>query len=939
MGLFEQLKRDKSFSIYSQSTRAKKAENIFFLIGFDDQGSFVEVVNNKLEPVEFDYNFYEGPVRSLAKSIQLIQDKNSFAIDWENPEQRVYLHEHPYLIRLLIESEKMVDHSGESVVFNSLPGQASLHITRNEESGDLSANIIISDTEKAYRFFRFIAEDYAFLFKENSLIKVGDVGRFFNEAHLFDVEKMHENDLQKYLSLFFSFFENVNLKFDEYKVVRKPDILKARPAIIFERVDEDHSLYMRISQIMPNADINFLDDYDLKYFVFLNEIENTINVHPIGQVHLTEAVVEIEKALRRYMPKKKSKDDAGFTRDEALFIVSEKVASEFIYKEIPHLINDFALVGSEKLKDYKINVAKPRLNVSLGHGIDFLDGDASLDFGNQQISLIDALNQYKKNKYVLLADGTHAIVNEQYMQKLQRLFRKKKDEKGRIEVSFFDLPLIEEMIEERAGEASFKKSREVFEGFNKLAKKKEKLPEVNATLRPYQIQGFKWLKYLYDNQLGGCLADDMGLGKTLQAITLLTEVYSQKKKDQPPSILVMPRSLIFNWEKELEKFSPTLTYYTWYGNDRDWETAKEHNLILTTYALLRNDIEIWKEKKFLYVILDESQATKNYNSQVHKASLLLKAEHRLAMSGTPVENNLSELYSLFRFLNPTMFGSAENFNQNYLTPIQKLNDQDAAKELKKKIYPFILRRLKSNVLKDLPEKIEQTLYVEMTPAQQRFYEQRRLFYKNAIDEQVAMKGIQQSQFFIFQALNELRQIATIPESQTDGKIHSPKLELLIENIEDAVSNRHKVLVFCNFLSAVELIGEELDKKGIDFVTMTGSTRNRKELVERFQNDSDCKVFILTLKTGGTGLNLTAADMVFIFDPWWNKAAENQAIDRTHRIGQTKTVMSYKLITLGSIEEKMLQLQEVKSKLFEDIVSTDSSSLKSISEEDIKFILE
>ncbi|MDQ6843207.1 MAG: DEAD/DEAH box helicase, partial [Bacteroidota bacterium] len=300
--------------------------------------------------------------------------------------------------------------------------------------------------------------------------------------------------------------------------------------------------------------------------------------------------------------------------------------------------------------------------------------------------------------------------------------------------------------------------------------------------------------------------------------------------------------------------------------------------------------------------------------------------------------NLSELYALFRFLNPAMFGSADSFNQNYLNPIQKHDDKNAVQELKRKIYPFILRRLKKDVLKELPDKIEQTLYVEMSDTQARYYEQRRLFYKESIEQQVAMKGIQQAQFFIFQAMNELRQIASVPESQTENRIHSPKLEILIEQLEDAIANKHKILVFANYLLAVELIGEELDKRGIDFVTMTGSTRNRQELVERFQNDADCKVFILTLKTGGTGLNLTAADMVFIFDPWWNKAAENQAIDRTHRIGQDKKVMSYKLITMNTIEEKILKLQEVKSALFENIISADSSSLKALSEDDIKFIL-
>ncbi len=285
-----------------------------------------------------------------------------------------------------------------------------------------------------------------------------------------------------------------------------------------------------------------------------------------------------------------------------------------------------------------------------------------------------------------------------------------------------------------------------------------------------------------------------------------------------------------------------------------------------------------------------------------------------------------------------MFGSAEDFNKKYLYPIQKEDDKEAVRQLRKKIYPFILRRLKREVAKELPDKVEQTLYVDMNPGQAKFYEQRRQFFKEAINQQVASKGIDQAQFFIFQALSELRQIVSIPEALTDNRIKSGKIEFLLEQLDDALANRHKVLIFCNFLAAVEQIGEALNERGVDFVTMTGSTRNRQQLVDRFQQDSTCRVFIMTLKTGGTGLNLTAADMVFIFDPWWNKAAENQAIDRTHRIGQDKKVFSYKLVCLGTIEEKILQLQEKKSALFESLITSDSASIKSISEDDVEFIL-
>ena len=427
----------------------------------------------------------------------------------------------------------------------------------------------------------------------------------------------------------------------------------------------------------------------------------------------------------------------------------------------------------------------------------------------------------------------------------------------------------------------------------------------------------------------------MGLGKTLQAIALLAGIYPGQKK---PSLVIVPKSLLFNWENEILKFKPELTYAVHHGSIRDLSAARDANLIITTYATVRNDIKAFREEAFYYVILDESQNIKNMNSQISKAVMLLNAEHRLALSGTPIENNLNELYALFRFLNPAMFGSPEEFSRNYVIPVQRNDDKDALHELKKKIYPFILRRLKRDVLKELPEKVEQTLFVDMSDEQKVFYELRRRFYYETVKFQIAQNGIHKSQFFILQALSELRQIASIPESKSENGIISPKREVLLEQILDLAANNHKVLVFANYLNALDCIAEDLEKNGVKYLLMTGATRDRKLLVEQFQEDESCKVFLMTLKTGGIGLNLTAADYIFIFDPWWNKAAENQAIDRTHRIGQEKTVFAYKLITRGTIEEKILKLQEQKSALFDRLISSDGASIKSLDETDVEFVL-
>ncbi len=931
MGLLEQFKKNKQAGYGFETSKTLKPIDVYFVLQADEKGAYIEVTDKKGNKTDADYRIYSGVTRSILKSVEQIKQKNDFSIDWENPENKLYLFEHPYLIGELLRSQQLINKAGAYISANNNAAKLILNIEEEGNQFKTTVSIITSETE--YTEFNYINENHALLTNENAIIETQEIGRYFNSIKGFN-SKISKDDLQKYLSILFSYVDNIEVQYAEFTIVHIEDKIATQPMLVFEKVDEDNALHMRVSQRLPYTDADFMDEYDLYKFASINELEKNITIRSIYQLPHDRYISYIEGKLEKHAGKTGKKKATGIILEGDLFIISDDIAAAFIYKDIPELLSEYAIVGAEKLKQYKIHTAHPKLNMNMSHGIDFLEGDASLQFGEFQVSLFDALNQFNKNRYIVLANGDHALVNEAYMLKLQRLFKKRKDN---VAISFFDLPLVEELIDAKTAEVQFKKSKDVFEGFNKLSVQKVKLPKVAATLRDYQVQGYKWLKYLHDTKLGGCLADDMGLGKTLQAITMLTGIYAGKHQAKP-SLIVMPRSLLFNWEAEVRKFATELTTYTYYAGTRNIDDAMQANLIFTTYAMMRNDIEQLKDKEFYYVILDESQNIKNMQTQASKAVMLLSAEHRLALSGTPIENNLGELYSLFRFLNPSMFGSAEMFTNQYLTPIQKHDDKTATADLRRKIYPFILRRLKKDVLTELPDKIEQTLFVEMSDDQAKYYEQRRQYYKTAIEQQVALKGIQQAQFFIFQAMNELRQIASIPEAQTSGRIASPKAELLVEQVFDAVANNHKVLVFCNFLHAVEQISEQLNEQGIDFVTMTGSTRNRQELVERFQHTPSCKVFLLTLKTGGTGLNLTAADIVFIFDPWWNRAAESQAIDRAHRMGQQSKVLSYRLITMGTIEEKILQLQEKKSQLFQNIISDDNASLKALSEDDISFIL-
>jgi len=925
--VFQALKKEKHIG---NVTLTGEARPIVFILLFDEAGCYVQVADKEKKPVDTNYLFYNGPVRNALRLVEQIKEKANFIIDWDRPAGNIYLNDHPYLVEPLLQTGLFYDEAGNKLSLAAGNAVIKLRLTDIADKKKIEAlPILVTEGNEEIEAFLFVTESV--VYAGGFLYLIEPLGSNYTALPLFKTSVITD-DLPKLLSLFFSFMQHVQLDYNGFKLIFSKQPVLTKTVLVFEKIDETESLHIRISQVLPGIDAGFMDDYNLEYYALVNDLENVIEVKPLEQTPAHETKFAILAILQKHIPKQGRKKTTDIGEYDDMLILPKEVAAAFVYNELPALLNTYTIIGAEKLKAYRVSTVKPRLEVALTHGIDFLEGDVSLHFNDEKFSLFDALQQYNKNRYIQLSNGTHALVNDAYMQKLQRLFKKKKE---RVNISFFDLPLVEEMIEEKLTGTTLNTKQPFFEGFNSLYELPVKLPKIKATLRPYQQHGFMWLHYLHNHGLGGCLADDMGLGKTLQAICMLAAIYPKQKM---PTLIVMPKSLLFNWEKELEKFAPQISFYTYYSTQRNLDDALKANVIITTYGMMRNDIEKLKETAFYYVVLDESQNIKNMQSQISKAVMLLQCKYRLALSGTPIENNLSELYALFRFLNPAMFGSFDNFNQAYLSPIQKNNDKEVTAELRKKIYPFILRRLKKDVLKELPEKIEQVFYVEMAPDQQRLYEQRRQFYKDAIDAQIASKGIQQAQFFVFQALNELRQIASIPEAQTNNRVASPKIELLIEQLTDAIANGHKVLVFVNYLAALELIGEKLDEQGIEYITMSGNTKNRQQLVDQFQTSNSCKVFLLTLKTGGTGLNLTAADMVFIFDPWWNKAAENQAIDRSHRIGQDKIVLSYKLITRGSIEEKILQLQERKAEIFNDIISADSASVKAITEDDIKFIL-
>lgn len=934
--VFEKLKQKNSDSLF------KYSNSVFFQISFDARGAYLRITDDKNNDVSPDYKMYKGNIHNVLKFINILKKRNAMQIRWDNPENKIYLSEHEGLLKEILKCRNITDSRQREIVYTDSYAKVNIKIISdkskifkdallefsddNKDNIKLDAVISLIHDDHIYQSIFFINHEY--VLADNKIYKVDDLGENFSDLYMFESEVKKEN-LEKFLSLLLSRINNIHVIYKDYQVVHTED-KHLNPSLEFEKVDSENNLVIKIGKTVNSINPDFFSDYDISTLVSIDDTNKTVSISKLTNISLIEHFDEIEKILAKY--KKNYAEKSNYYLLDNAFIIEEKTAKDFVYKEMHYLVSKYFITGLDKLDHYNIKLVTPKLQLALNHGIDFLEGDANLEIEGETISLYDVMNSYNNNSYVTLSNGVNAVINKSYVDRLKRLFKR---DKNKLKVSFFDLPIIEDLIDKKIASEFMTRSREIFIGFNKINEREDKIPDINAQLRHYQEQGYKWLKYLYENSLGGCLADDMGLGKTVQTISLLSSIYPEQELS---SLVVMPKSLLFNWENEVNKFNPNLSYYTYYGLNRDIKEAKTKNLIFTTYSMLRNEIDKFRDEEFFYVVLDESQSIKNSNSQVSRAVMFLKSKHRLSLSGTPIENNLGELYSLFRFLNPAMFGSLEEFNKYYAFPIQKENDKEVSIELRKKVYPFILRRLKKDVLKELPDKIEQTLFVEMSNEQKEFYEQRRNFYYRSVKDQIAQSGVKKTQFYILQALSELRQIASIPESKSEGAVISPKREVLIENIKEVLANDHKVLVFANFLNALDLIAEDLEKEDIKYLLMTGATRDRKELIDKFQNNDEYKVFLMTLKTGGLGLNLTAADYIFIFDPWWNKSAENQAIDRAHRIGQDKTVFSYKLITKGTIEEKILLLQEKKMELFESIISQDTASLKSLDENDVDFIL-
>jgi len=590
----------------------------------------------------------------------------------------------------------------------------------------------------------------------------------------------------------------------------------------------------------------------------------------------------------------------------------------------------------------KFVLGASKIDLEVKEGNDWFDIHAVVWFGKYQIPFL-SLKQHilHKKREFLLPDGEVAIIPDKWFTQYGSLFSLA--EAGQtLKLKKHHIGLINDLAEDSLANVTLERKLQRLSDFEDIADTQMPV-NFKGSLRDYQKAGYNWFSFLREYNFGGCLADDMGLGKTIQTLAMLQKVKEEDQllETQTTSLIIMPTSLIYNWLTEAKKFTPKLKILAHTGTNRNKDVANfaNYDIIITTYGVTRVDIDELKNFYFNYIILDESQNIKNPASKSFKAVRSLKSKHKLILSGTPVENSVSDLWSQLTFLNPGLLGTQAFFYEEYVQAIEKKKDEEKARKLQSIIKPFVLRRTKEQVAAELPPKTEQVIYCDMSEDQAAYYEKTKSAYRNDLLQSMDDGTFAQKQVQLLQGLTALRQLANHPV-MIDGEYisDSGKFENVIHTLDNVLKGGHKVLVFSQFVKHLDIFKKHFEAEHIPFAYLDGSTRNRGEIVSEFQQNSDLKVFLISIKAGGVGLNLTQADYVFILDPWWNPAVEQQAIDRTHRIGQDKKVFIYKFIAKDTVEEKILALQNRKKSLANSLITTEESFFKSLSKEDIRDIL-
>lgn len=638
-------------------------------------------------------------------------------------------------------------------------------------------------------------------------------------------------------------------------------------------------------------------------------------------------------------------ESLGLTKDDSLyssFILEKSHPTHYIdwLNRYQQELEEKGFVIDQDVGDKRYFIGKTSMDIEVVEENDWFDVRAFALFGGFKIPFLQ-LRDHILNRIqeFVLPNGNVAIIPEEWFAQYEHLFHFAL-KKGELKLHKNHIGLLHEISEHTALSMSRKLAK--LSDFEEIGH--VDLPKnFKGELRPYQQAGYNWFHFLQEYQFGGVLADDMGLGKTVQTLALL-----QRRKEllhgteaAKTSLLVLPTSLVYNWIKEAEKFVPKLRIltHTGYNRSKDAYAFTHFDLVISTYGILRSDSELLSKFYFDYIILDESQQIKNPTSKSFKAIKQLKSKHRLALSGTPIENSVSDIWSQMHFTNPGLLGSYSFFQKEFVHGIEKKKDEDVAQRLQAIIKPFVLRRTKSQVATELPPKTEQIVYCEMSDEQAEVYETTKSEYRNALLDNAMQESTGRGQIALLQGLTKLRQMANHPKMADDSYSgDSGKFDTVIEMLDSVAQEGNKVLLFSQFVKHLELFRAYFDRRGIPYAYLDGATKDRSEAVRYFKENEEVKVFLISIKAGGVGLNLTEADYVFILDPWWNPAVEQQAVDRSHRIGQTRNVFIYRFISKDTVEEKIAALQVRKKSLATALITTEESFVKSLSSDDLQELL-
>ena len=809
------------------------------------------------------------------------------------------------------------------------------NIEFNLEKTDSNEYIIVPSID-IYKVNILRGKNYTYILQDNKLYRCNEgytkstikLLEIFRQNYLKEV-LLGEEQLKEFFSIIMPKVKNsiIIKDIDEEKIER----YKTKELIVKVFLDFDKNNYLI-------ADVNFC--YDDESF---NPLEQNINIKATRNiVEETKALNVIRKSGFMYNP-----------HNLKFILPNEQKIYEFLSNDINYYIRKYDVLVTDNFKNKQIK--QPKIG-SIGLKVE--NNLLSIDLNNINIDLDelkDIMESYDlKKKYHRLKNGEFLSLEEnkdiEFIDKLVKGtdIDYKDLKQGTVRLPVYRTLYLDKILKD-VGNTEIIKNNEYKKFAHGLDKDKveEEIPipqNFENILRYYQKTGFKWLKVLDKYKFGGILADDMGLGKTIQLLSVITAyINSTPESERRASFVVSPSSLTLNWQSEANKFAKDLKTLVIQGNAQERkekiDNIDKYDLVITSYDLLKRDIELYENKDycFRYIIADEAQYLKNSNTQNAKSIKEIKADTRYALTGTPIENSLAELWSIFDFIMPGYLFNYRTFKSLYEIPIVKDTDLSAMKKLKMLIEPFILRRTKKEVLTELPDKTITILKSEMKEEQEKIYLSYLADAREEVANEININGYERSQIKILAALTRLRQICCHPglfiEGYTEG---SSKLDQCIEILKDGVASGHKILLFSGYTSMFEFIEEELNKNNIKYFKLTGATKveERIDLVNKFNEDKDIKLFLISLKAGGTGLNLTGADMVIHYDPWWNSSAENQATDRAYRIGQKNNVQVYKLITENSIEEKIYELQQKKSELIENMLDTETTFINKLSKEDI-----